>query len=168
MANRLTTILELLRCSKKKVGKTYIQKTVYILQNWLDWDSDYKFKLHYYGPYSSQLSDDLDILNELDLIEIVFNGNSYDIVITKEGLQFLDEHLEEYMLDKTKIERAISLIGKGNVRNMELIGTVLYFAKLSSNDLEIIHLVNTVKPHFPNTTIKESIAYLKKEGILSN
>lgn len=168
MANRLTTILELLRCSKKKVGKTFIQKAIYVLQSWLDWNSDYKFKLHYYGPYSPELSDDLDILSELGLIEMVFNGHSYEIVITKEGLRFLGEHLEAYMLDKTKIERAISLVGKDDVRNMELIGTVLYFSKLSDDELEIVKLVNTVKPHFPDNTIRNSIKFLRDEGVLSS
>jgi hypothetical protein len=166
MAKRLTTILELLRCSKK-VGKTFIQKAIYVLQNWLDWDSEYKFKLHYYGPYSSDLSGDLDILSELGLIKMVFNGHSYEIAITEEGLRFLDEHLEAYMLDRTKIERAIALVGKEDVRNMELIGTALYFSKLSNDESEIVRLVNTVKPHFNEDTIKGTIKYLREEGILS-
>jgi len=168
MANRLATILELLRCSRTKVGKTFIQKAIYVLQNWLGWDSDYKFKLHYYGPYSSDLSDDLDILNESGLIEMVFNGHSYDIDITKDGVRFLDEHLEAYMPNKSKIERGISLVGKDDVRNMELIGTVLYFAERSNNDSEITTLVNTVKPHFTDGAIKSSIEFLRREGILSS
>ena len=168
MADRLSTILELLRRSTKKVGKTFIQKAVYVLQDWLGWDSDYKFKLHYYGPYSSDLSDDLDILNELGLIEMVFNGHGYDIGITKEGTHFLGEHLEAYMPNQPKIERAISLVGKDDVRNMELIGTVLYFAKLAGDEKEITALVNTVKPHFNDETIQESIRYLREEGVLSS
>jgi uncharacterized protein YwgA len=168
MTDRFTTILELLRCTKMKVGKTFIQKAIYVLQNWLGWDSDYKFKLHYYGPYSQDLSDDLDTLSELGFIKMVFNGNSYDIRITDDGVRFLDENLEAHMPNKTKIERAISLIGKGDVKNMELIGTILYFAKLAKNDSEIIELVNTVKPHFPAETINGSIEYLKTEGVLSS
>ncbi len=168
MAERLTTVLELLRRSKKKVGKTFIQKAVYVLQNWLGWNSDYKFKLHYYGPYSSDLSDDLNVLNELGLIEMIFNGHSYDISITAEGERFTGEHLENCMSNQTQIERAISLVGHDDVRNMELIGTVLYFAKLSNNDSEITELVNTVKPHFTDGTIKSSIEFLRGEGILSS
>ena len=168
MAKRLTTILELLRRSEGKAEKTFIQKAIYVLQNWLGGDSRYKFKLHYYGPYSPELSDDIDILSQLGLTEMVFNGHGYDIIITEEGLQFLGEHLEAYMLGTTKIERAISLIGTDDVRDMELIGTTLYFSKLTGDELEITKLVNTVKPHFPDNTIKGTIKYLKKEGILSN
>lgn len=168
MANKLTTILELLRRSKKKVGKTFIQKSIYVLQNWLGWDSDYSFKLHYYGPYSQDLSDDIDILNELGFIDIVFNGHSYDIRIIDAGVRFLDENLETHMPNKTIIERAISLIGQEDVRNMELIGTVLYFAELTNDDCEITKLVNTVKPHFPDDVINSSIKYLKTEGVLSS
>ena len=167
MAERLTVILELLRRSKTKVGKTFIQKAVYVLQNWLGWDSDYKFKLHYYGPYSSDLSDDLNVLNELGLIEMFFNGHSYDISITAEGKRFTGEHLENCMSNQTQIERTISLIGQDNVKNMELIGTVLYFSELSNNELEVAKLVNTVKPHFLDDTIKGTIKYLREEGILS-
>jgi uncharacterized protein YwgA len=167
MAKRLTTILELIRRSKTKVGKTFLQKTIYVLQDWLGWDSDYIFKLHYYGPYSQDLSDDIDTLNELGLIEMSFNGNSYDIRLTDSGLRFLDENLPAYMANITKIERAISLIGKDNVRNMELIGTILYFAGLTKNDSEITMLVNTVKPHFSEETINNSLTYLKAQGVLS-
>ena len=168
MADRLSTILELLRRSTKKVGKTFIQKAVYVLQDWLGWDSDYKFKLHYYGPYSSDLSDDLDILDELGLIEMVFNGHGYDIGITKEGKHFLGEHLETYMPNQPKIERAVSLVGQDDVRNMELIGTVLYFAKLAGDEEEITALVKTVKPHFTDKTIEGTIKYLREEDILSS
>ena len=168
MADRLTNILELLRRSRMKVGTTFIQKTIYVLQNWLGWNLNYNFKLHYYGPYSSDLSDDLNVLNELGLIEMVFNGRSYDISITSEGLRFTGEHLEAYIPNQTQIERAISLVGKEDVRNMELIGTILYFAELSNNDSEITELVNTVKPHFPDDTIKGSIKFLREEGVLSS
>jgi uncharacterized protein YwgA len=166
MANKLTAILELIRLSKRKVGKTFIQKAIYVLQNWLNWDSDYKFKLHYYGPYSQDLSDDIDMLNETGLIEMSFNGNSYDIKIKDAGIKFLDENLEAYMPNKTKIERAIALIGKENVKDIELIGTILYFAKHTKDYSEITKLVNTVKPHYSEETINGSINYLKSEGVL--
>jgi len=166
MTERFTVILELLRRSKTRVGKTFIQKAIYVLQNWLGWNSDYKFKLHYYGPYSSDLSDDLNVLNELGLIEMFFDGHRYDIGITAEGKQFTGEHLENCMSKQTLIERAISLVGQDDVRNMELIGTILYFSELSDDESEIIQLVNTVKPHFHDDTIKGTINYLRKEGIL--
>ena len=165
MARRLTTILELLRSTKSKVGKTFIQKAIFVLQEWLGWESDYRFKLHYYGPYSSMLSEDLDSLIELGLVEAPFDGNSYGITISEQGLRFLDEHLESHMLNKTKIERAVSLIGTGGVKNMELIGTILYFARIADEG-EIADLVNTVKPHFSEDEIGNSIQYLKEQGIL--
>lgn len=168
MTSRLTTILELLRSANKKVGKTFIQKAVYILQEWLDGDSDYKFKLHYYGPFSATLSDELDYLVELGLIELLFNGRNYEISINAEGMRFLDEHLESYMPNKMKIDRAIALIGTKDVKNMELLGTILYFAKLSNVEDEITQLVNTVKPHFDEDQIYGAIAHLKEQKILRN
>ena len=109
----------------------------------------------------------LNVLNELGLIEMIFNGHSYDISITVKGERFTGEHLEDDMSNQTQIERAISLDGRDKVRNMELIGTVLYFSALSNDELEIAKPVNTVKPHFLNDTIKGTIKYLKEEGILS-
>ena len=51
---------------------------------------------------------------------------------------------------------------------MELIGTTLYFSKLTSDESEITKLVNTVKSHFPEGEIKDTINYLNKEGVLNN
>ena len=50
---------------------------------------------------------------------------------------------------------------------MELIGTILYFAEITKDDNEITSLVNTIKPHFEEKTIIDSIGYLKSEGILT-
>ena len=51
----LTLIVKDGMTHKVRVGHTLIQKVVYLLQNALDVDVGYNFKLYHYGPYSEEL-----------------------------------------------------------------------------------------------------------------
>lgn len=169
MIKRYTTILELLRRCGDTVGKTFLQKVIYVLQDWMEVQLDYDYRLHFYGPYSSELSDDIEALSDINLIDLEYDssGYGYKIKISESGKLFLDENLEQYMTDVGKIDRAINLFGKVGVRDMELKSTLLYFSKLTNDEYSINKLVNTVKPHFSDSEISQAITQLKGEKILN-
>jgi len=52
----------------KVVGRTRLQKTVRLLQR-LGFPTDYRFTLHFYGPYSEALQAEVNLLNVVGLIE---------------------------------------------------------------------------------------------------
>lgn len=164
---RFVTILSLLENSQRNVGKTFIQKGIYILQEGLKENLDYQYRLHFYGPFSQELANDIDTLHDMGLINVEYdvNRNGYQIGITDKGREFLRK-FGNYGADVEKIKKVLSLIGKEQVRGMELIGTVLYFAKLTRDDSEIKRLVNMVKPHFSDTEIEEALKRLREEGII--
>lgn len=164
---RFVTILSLLENAQRNVGKTFIQKGIYILQEGLKEDLDYKYKLHFYGPFSQELANDIDALHDMGLINVDYdvNRNGYQIEITDRGRDFLRK-FGNHGVKVEKIKKVLLLIGKEQVRGMELIGTVLYFAKLTCDDSEIKKLVNMVKPHFSDNEIEEALKRLKEEGII--
>ena len=166
---RYAYILELLENVNTTVGKTFLQKAVYILQEGLKEQLDYSYKLHFYGPFSQELANDIDALNDMDLIDVEFepDGIGYQIKITNKGEQFLEElKRRKIEVSEEKIARVLSLIENRNVRGMELLGTVLYFARLTSDEDELKKLVNMVKPHFSNAEIEKAYIKIKEEGIL--
>ena len=141
---RMIVILQLLKKVNREVGKTFIQKSIYLLQERLKENLDYDYKLHFYGPFSQELANDIDTLEDLGLISVDYDpeGYGYRIRITEEGIDFLNKFQAQYGIDKNKLEKVLRLVSGEFVRGMEILGTVLYFAKLTDDENEIKKLVN--------------------------
>jgi uncharacterized protein YwgA len=52
----------------KIVGKTRLQKTVYLLQKLCNAEA-YSFEYHYYGPYSAELANDIDTASCMGVVK---------------------------------------------------------------------------------------------------
>lgn len=165
---RMVVILQLLEKVNREVGKTFIQKSIYLLQEGLKENLGYDYKLHFYGPFSQELADDIDTLEDLGLINVDYNlkGDGYQIRITEEGISFLNRFKTQYGIEEEKLKKVLDLINGEFVRGMELLGTVLYFAKLTNNENELKKLVNMVKPHFSDEEIRGALQRLKNERIV--
>jgi len=166
---RYAYILELLKNVDTEVGKTFFQKALYIIQEGLNEQLNYSYKLHFYGPFSQELANDIDALNDMNLIDVEFepSGYGYQIKITNKGEQFLEELKRRGIeVSEKKIAKVLSLIENRNVREMELLGTVLYFAKLTDDENELKKLVNMVKPHFSENDIARALRRLKDEKMV--
>ncbi len=165
---KIVAILQLLKKVNREVGKTFIQKSIYLLQEGLKENLDYDYKLHFYGPFSQELADDIDTLEDLGLIDVNYDpkGHGYHIRITEEGKSFLSRFQAQYGIENDKLEKVLNLISGEFVREMELLGTVLYFAKLTGDENEIKKLVNMVKPHFPEREISKALQRLRNEEII--
>jgi len=163
-----SALIGLLQKVAKPVGKTFLQKGIYILQEGLGEKLEYDYRLHFYGPYSQELANDINFLHDLGLISIDSDptGYGYQIEITEYGTKFFEENFKDYAIEEGKLNNIISIIGKDYAKEMELIGTTLYFAKLSNNDEEIKQLVNMVKPHFNANDIELALKKLREENII--
>lgn len=168
MIKRFTVVLELLHLAKHPVGKTFLQKAIYVLQDWLNLDLDYDYRLYLYGPYSEDLSDDIEALSETGLIDIVYGTSGYgcNIAISEKGNKFLAKHLATCMVDEGKLYKAIDLVGVSDVRNMELVSTILYIAKTTKDEAKIVELMEAIKPQFEGEEIIKKVGDLQKEKFL--
>src|SRR4030042_2622370 len=61
----------------KDVGKIRMQKLVYFLQWLFDVPLGYDYKMHYYGPYSDELNDDLIAMQLSKNVEIGADPSGY-------------------------------------------------------------------------------------------
>jgi len=168
MARRFSVILELLSLVKTKVGKTFLQKAIYILQDWLNLKLGYDYELYFYGPYSEELSDDIDIISDSGLIDIGFDatGYGYNIAVNDKGAEFLKKNLDTYIVDKSKLDKVISLLGTSDVKNMELLSTILYLAKETKDKDQTMRLMHEIKPQFSSEEIDRKSEELQRQGIL--
>jgi len=176
-SKRLTTILRLLEKINRPVWKTSVQKAIYLLQEGLGEFLDYDFRLRFYGPYSQKLANDLAVLKELGLISEDCDSAlvNYRIAITQKGKDFLNELSAlarrgfECSVNDDKLEKLLSLVKERegfSEKEVELLGNVFYFARLTDDRSKIKKQVNMLKPHFPEEEIERAIEKLEKTGML--
>ncbi|GLI52675.1 hypothetical protein [Thermodesulfovibrio yellowstonii] len=162
---RFYTILKLLDTVNQAVGKTFIQKALYIIKEGFSLDLDYQFRLYYYGPYSDKISGDIDTLESGGLLRVEHdNSTGYQISITSQGKNFIKnfeteiENIEEI---NEKINKVLKLSENKTAREMELLGTTLYFLKFTKDERKLLNSVKMTKPHFTDIEIQNAIQKIK-------
>ncbi len=160
---QLISVLNLINDSNQPVGKTYIQKGIFLLQEGLKENLGYEYKIHYYGPYSQEVTDILYDLEDMNYLDIKYDDENecYKIQITEKGINYLNEKREEYEIQKEKINLVKSLIEDASVDEMELISTTLFFSKITKTEASCIEQVMIAKPHFKEKQIKDAFNKLK-------
>ncbi len=65
----------------RRLGKTQLQKLVYFLQK-SGVPLGYEYEIYHYGPYSFELSDDMDSLDSLGVLNVESDPNGYGFDIS--------------------------------------------------------------------------------------
>ncbi|HSV98124.1 MAG TPA: hypothetical protein VLM75_14475 [Spirochaetota bacterium] len=166
--NRYALITELARRLAPKspqFGKTALQKIVYFLTDLFEIPTGYEFEFYNYGPFSSQLHHDLDLVAHIGgvVVEdysaefagyVISPGERADALIEK-GAEFI--HSSE--VDKA-ISRVVDEFGDYNASDLELRATILFVdrdlaarRKTATKD-NIIDIVEKLKPRFERYDIE--------------
>ena len=152
-----------------KVGHTYLQKLLYILQEVFSLDLGYKFKLYHYGPYSSELLGDIELLNHNGSIAISINpgGFGYNFSLREERDVEIEIPLNE------EIEHLISFLSDKSAKELESLATAHFVYKnlLRSgeeiNREKISSIVNQLKTHLSIEEIERSIELLETKRMIA-
>ena len=121
-----------------------LQKVVYLLQE-SGMDFDASFRLHHYGPYSSDVADLLNQMSDEGILvqNIVPNqaGSQYNYIVADEWAAKLDEfeNSNAGQLEKIFFDNNADLIHKllkGDLRQMELGSTIAYFRRQKNESWE--------------------------------
>ena len=161
------TIIRYIVDKLKDVGKIRMQKLVYFLQWIFDVPLGYDYKMHYYGPYSDELNDDLIAMQMSKNVEIGADpsGYGYHIIPGTEAVTTQDEIFGEY---SEKTSKCLSEFDKFSPNELEILST-LHFAKYIagvSDEDKIIEKTSMLKPVFPKVTIEQM--YKKLESIVKS
>jgi uncharacterized protein YwgA len=160
---------------KPNLGKTAVMKVIYMLQQIKKMDLGYKFEIYTYGPYTAEVTEDIDDLIQGGLIHSsMYDYGSYvgyELQLSKDGSNSLDELSEK---DNLSVAEIISFIDGKTTKYLELSSTIVFISELySKNELphskeEITSKVHEIKPHFDIDTINASYCeLLEKEYICS-
>jgi uncharacterized protein YwgA len=123
--------------SKRQVGKTKIQKLVYLLTR--EGIADFDYSMHYYGPYSTKVAEELSIAEKAEIIQSRQNGENRGFFLS------VDEEKEgkfEYLLkddEMAGIDAIVDKFGRFDAKELSIIST--YHFLNASSDLTQEELV---------------------------
>ncbi len=174
--NQYALVTELAaRMEGRPFGRTALQKFTYLLQELHGVPSGYDFPLYTYGPYSSELSSDLDTLAAMRGVRVVpddrqggylISPGSHADSIRGMGAEFLRAH------DRA-IADVIDVFGGMSAKELELRATCVFAdrdARRRRHPLgraELTAVVHEIKPHFTPAQISAAIAELAGRGYVT-
>ena len=166
MIKRFDIIHELAE-KKPGLGKTAMMKYLFLLQQIYDMPLGYDFEIYTYGPYASEVMEDINLAKHKNIISMEFDNIGYAI------------SAKDYQDDKTfsndfenKINELLQLFGDKTAKDLELSTTIIYLyhnSKMNSWGCDketIANYVYEIKPHFTLETIQAEYDNLEKNKIL--
>ena len=79
-------MLVLLAYFEKVVGRTRLQKIVFLLQRKFNTNFGYNFVSYFYGPYSRDLQFDVNLLNMMDVVNVSAGTGVYIHTLSEKGM----------------------------------------------------------------------------------
>jgi hypothetical protein len=156
---------------KPNLGKTAIMKIIFMLQQVKKMNLKYDFEIYTYGPYSSEVTEDVESLIQNQLVDssmyLYNNYVGYRLSISENGrsaLSVLDES------DENKINEILYFVEGKTAKDLELYSTIIYvnnlYVKNSWVEQDVISNVHEIKPHFSYVKISDAYHKLKKENYI--
>ncbi|WP_347548357.1 YwgA family protein [Pseudalkalibacillus hwajinpoensis] len=156
-------VIAVLKEAGEVIGRKKLQKIIYICKK-LQFPFNEKYQFHFYGPYSEELTLRVEELCNLGLVNEVKESKGgyyqYKYTVTDEGNDFLG-HYEFHM---PELNECISEINSQSSRFLELVSTILFFDRLSKD--EVVEKVHTIKrkQNYSNAEIEEAYEFMGKLG----
>lgn len=165
--------------SKRKpgLGKTAMVKYIFLLQQVYKVPLGYKFEIYTYGPYSSEVMEDIDWAIHKNIIssEMITYSSGYSGYSIKPSInaeKVLEEEAEFISTHTKSIEKMINIFGNKAAKDLELSTTIIYvYQTFIANNWrcnidEVSNNVHEIKPHFDISTIRNEYKSLEEQGIL--
>lgn len=152
-------------------GKTALQKVGFLLQEVFKVPLGYRFTLYNYGPYSSQLTADLEFTRQLGGVRVDWvpdDPGAFQIT-PGERYQTVYEHGRAAIANRSKtIEEALNDFGQKPARELELITTAIYVNRDPGFRTEeaLLHAISELKPYFSKYEIQQTICDLRNRELI--
>lgn len=147
MVEHTYRLLSLLSDNNEIVGRKRLQKMFFIFQS-LGYNFDLEYTYQHYGPYSSQLQLETDLLGTEGLITERFDEKKYSYSVTEAGRNFMREIEEKGLMGsfhRVPVE-AINRLQQQDAELLELVSTILYLTELGLEEEELYRKLQELKP----------------------
>jgi uncharacterized protein YwgA len=173
---RWSVLSELVAQAPGKLGRTAIMKLAYFLQTLKDVPLEYDFRLYTYGPFDSDVLNDVGQLESLGALksELIYFPSGYGYEFTsgpkrENLLKLTDNQGQKYHAD---IKWVLDEFGREKAAELELLSTIVFSNQEAAEQQncishdELARTVKEIKPRFTQETILQTIRDLDAKGIL--
>lgn len=134
MLKEHTKLLYAIQQAGQVNGRKKLQKMIFISKKF-DFDFQQRYNFHFFGPFSEELSLQIEELANLGFIQEVKETKSgysqYNYELSEKGA----EYLTIYPTEMNNYTSFIELLNQESSRFLELVSTMLYFDKLERDAL---------------------------------
>lgn len=165
---RVSTIIHLLEgLQGHQVGNKSVQKLIYFLQQ-ADVPLNYRYKMYLYGPYCSELSYDLHLMDMMDYL----NMDWYSITCHQPGemdadsRQFLSAHQQAF-------DVILRLFKGCQAKKLELYATIHFVDRIFrerkqiASENSVIRQMKVLKPRYSSACIHQAYKYLLDNSMIA-
>ncbi len=156
------------------VGKTALMKFLFLLQEVYGVPLGYDFEIYTYGPYSSEVMEEIDWARHQNIISMEAvcystGYNGYNFRISDRTDKVIEEEKEFILSYENAIGEMLSLFGGKSAKELELLTTIIYLYQIyedngwECNMKEISENVREIKPHFDISTINKEYSFLEDQ-----
>jgi uncharacterized protein len=173
---RLGVLTDLVERSRSDLGRTAVMKLAFLLQTIKGVPLGYHFRLYTYGPFDS------DVLNDLDQAETMRAVKS-EMVSYPSGLGYVysagpksdrikSMESQEISKHRQTIDWVLSEFGAHSAADLELLSTIVYADREAFEGRQRISLedlcrrVREIKPRFSEEYVNQQITSLSERGLL--
>lgn len=154
-------------------GKKAFQKLVYLCGA-LGVPLRYRFRLYFYGPFSAELADTLDLFQARGFLAVVEGGGLYKVYkLGEAGRNYLLAHQEEIIPHEGVVQRVQALFGGFTPAQLELFSTVHFVAEGCAKyegierDEEVVRRITGIKgDKFTEEEATAALQSLRQWGLL--
>jgi uncharacterized protein YwgA len=173
--DRVALIANLIARAPTRLGRTALMKCLFFLNVVKHVPVPYNFGLYTYGPFDSNVLDDLQYAEALGAVEGRLvehqNARGYEYLpgprikdIEKQAREFLSLHEES-------IDWVLREFGSRSAIDLEMASTLVYIDRMTKTRKAttiavLARKVHEVKPHLVFSAIEVEARTLKKKGIL--
>jgi len=164
----IVDIVERFHKASHRLGKTALQKMIYLLQESFGVDCDYSYTLYTYGPYSSDVARDLDIVAGFGGAEMKYDWalSGYEIFPGPASADLRSRAADFLESIAPRLERLVADFGGFTARDLELRSTIIYLSRPGLARTDLVTRVHDVKPHFTPSQIDAAMTELDKKRYL--
>lgn len=175
---RLGLLSELVVQAPCKLGRTAIMKLAYLLQVAKGVPLGYNFRLYTYGPFDSDLLNDLDQAEALEAVKsekVTFSsgpGYGYEFVPGEKHARLQRVAANELATYQEVIQWALDRFSEKPAADLELLSTIVFADREAASQEkqlsydELVRKVKNIKQKFSDSTILHEVKELASAGLL--
>lgn len=152
----------------QQLGKKALQKKVHLIQELGGVDTGYRFSFYTYGPYSTGLSGDLDVIANSGGARIHYiSWDNHYLIDPGENAERMIERgrdfLEQY---QAAINKVLAAFGSRSAKGLELVSTIAYLRRHApyedfEDNRKLVKHVMALKPKYSATEVEHAIAEVR-------